>query len=618
MTAKSPGTKVESYQVEIFHGERLEHSFALAGRIVLGRQLSPKEGKWHLARHEASGDERMAIAPFSDVRVSRRQLQLAPVANGVEVENTSTNPVLVDHRTELGPGARRVLAAPCRLAFGPDASYVVSIWAGESSALEMHTLPHQAPTPTTNDSDDALAALAPLALSEQDTNAVRIWLKAITEVLHSATGQNDFFERALRKVVGLMRFDAARVLMLREGQWTCQAEFYRQPNRSDAKGAASQRMLRRMGDERRTIWQDAAERPAGDFSQAGVCAIIASPIRSRGGDVIGALYADRLSGGGASDVQISPAEAMLVETLAFGIAAGLERTRQDEELVEQRVRFNQFFGQSLGEQLAANPSLLDSKDAEVTVLVVDIRGFSGVSERVGTERSLAWIRDTLDVLTNIVMDQAGVVVDYVGDEMLAMWGAPVPQPDQARRAGQAALEMLVALGPHDQKWQPLIGEATRVGIGIHSGVAQVGNVGSQRKFKYGPLGHTVNLASRLQGATKHLQTTLIVSQATHDALGPGFTTRRLGAIGVANIETPVDVFELRLAGDDRSRTLCELYEKALGEFEAQEFRRAARTIGDYLPNYQDDGPSHILLWRAVNGLVHPEPVFDRAWNLPGK
>jgi adenylate cyclase len=618
MTVERPDTRVEKHQVEIFHGERLQHTFTLAGRAVLGRQLSPKEALWQLARHDASGDDRMAIAPFSDIRVSRRQLSLVAAAGGVEVENTSTNPVLIDHRTELAPGERRIMPAPCRLAFGPDASYVVAIWGGESTALEMHTLPHQAPTPAADGSDEALTALAPLTLSEPDTNAVRVWLKAITEVLHSATGQNDFLQQAVRRVVGLMRFDAARVLMFQAGQWACQAEFDRHQERGPAPSIASQRILRRMCDERRTIWQDAAEKPAGDFSQAGVSAIIASPIRNRGGEVIGALYADRRSGGVASDVHISTAEAMLVETLAFGIAAGLERTRQDEALVEQRVRFNQFFGQALGEQLAANESLLDSKDAEVTVLVVDIRGFSGISERVGTEQSLAWIRDTLDVLTNIVMDHAGVVVDYVGDEMMAMWGAPVPQPDQARRAGQAALAMLVALGPHDQKWRPLIGEGTKVGIGIHTGIAQVGNVGSRRKFKYGPLGHTVNLASRLQGATKHLQTTLLVSQATHHALGPGFTTRRLGAIGVANIEAAVDVFELRLASDERSRSLCELYEKALGEFEAHEFRRAARTLGDYLPNYQDDGPSHILLWRAVNWLVHPEPVFDRAWKLPGK
>jgi Adenylate cyclase, family 3 (some proteins contain HAMP domain) len=618
MTVLSLASKGESYQIEVLHGERLQHSFMLCGRAVLGRQLNPREAQWQLARHEASGDDRMAIAAFSDVRVSRRQLQLVPVASGIEVENTSTNPVLIDHRAELAPGARRVLTAPCRLAFGPDASYVVAVWPGDTSALEMHTLPHQAPAPTPDATDEGLTALAPLILSEKDTEAVRVWLKAITEVLRSATGANDFLQRAVRRVVSLMRFDAARVLMLQDGQWACQAEHCRNVDRTGSTSVASQRILRRTRDERRTIWQDVAQLPAGDFSQAGVSAIISSPIRNRQGEVIGALYADRRAASGPADVKISSAEAMLVETLAFGIAAGLERTRQDEELVEQRVRFGQFFGAALGEQLAANPSLLDSKDAEVTVLVVDIRGFSGISERVGTERSLAWIRDTLDVLTSIVMTHGGVVVDYVGDEMMAMWGAPVPQPDQARRAGQAALEMLVALGPHDEKWKPLIGEATRVGIGIHSGTAQVGNVGSRRKFKYGPLGHTVNLASRLQGATRHLQTTVLASMASHHALGPGFITRRLGAIGVQNIEAPVDVYELRLASDDRSRTLCELYEKALAEFEAQEFRRAARTLGDYLPNYQDDGPSHILLWRAVNWLVHPEPAFDRAWKLPGK
>ena len=64
--------------------------------------------------------------------------------------------------------------------------------------------------------------------------------------------------------------------------------------------------------------------------------------------------------------------------------------------------------------------------------------------------------------------------------------------------------------------------------------------------------------------------------------------------------------------DERSRILCQLYEKALGEFESQQFRRAARTLGDFVPNYEDDGPSHILLWRAVNGLVQPATTFDPA------
>lgn len=219
MTVKNSLPRVDTYQIEVFNSERLQHSFALAGRAVLGRQVSPKEKMWQLARHEASGDDRMAIAPFSDVRVSRRQLQISPLTTGVEVENTSTNPVLVDHRTELEPGSRKTLAAPCRLAFGPDGSYVVSIWAGDSSAVEMHTLPHQAPTPS-NGGEEGITALAPLTLSEPDTSAVRVWLKAITDVLQSATGHNDFLQRAVRRVVGLMRLDAARVLMLQGGQWS--------------------------------------------------------------------------------------------------------------------------------------------------------------------------------------------------------------------------------------------------------------------------------------------------------------------------------------------------------------------------------------------------------------
>jgi hypothetical protein len=80
----------------------------------------------------------------------------------------------------------------------------------------------------------------------------------------------------------------------------------------------------------------------------------------------------------------------------------------------------------------------------------------------------------------------------------------------------------------------------------------------------------------------------------------------------------VQVHELRLVNDERQRLLCELYENALSEFESQQFRRAARTLGDYIPKYEDDGPSHILLWRAVNGLVHPTASFDPAWKLPGK
>ena len=84
--------------------------------------------------------------------------------------------------------------------------------------------------------------------------------------------------------------------------------------------------------------------------------------------------------------------------------------------------FEQFFSRELAEQLAANPEILTGKDALVTMLAADIRGFSAISERLGAETSLQWIQDTLDALTAIVMQHGGVVVDYIGDAVLAMWG----------------------------------------------------------------------------------------------------------------------------------------------------------------------------------------------------
>ncbi|NBU39937.1 MAG: adenylate/guanylate cyclase domain-containing protein, partial [Planctomycetia bacterium] len=100
----------------------------------------------------------------------------------------------------------------------------------------------------------------------------------------------------------------------------------------------------------------------------------------------------------------------------------------------------------------------------------------------------SWIGGVLTPLSDAVVAEGGVLVDYVGDELLAMWGAPTPQPDHAMRACRAARAMLAALRGIDERWEPVVGMRTRLGIGISTAVARVGNTGSARKFKYGPLG----------------------------------------------------------------------------------------------------------------------------------
>ena len=128
--------------------------------------------------------------------------------------------------------------------------------------------------------------------------------------------------------------------------------------------------------------------------------MVCAPICSKSGDIIGALYGDRQSAFGAKQT-IGPSEAMFVEALAYVISVSLERQYQEKEAVEQRFRFEQFFGRELADHLETHPEIVTGKEALVTILIADIRNFSAASERLGAPKTLQWIQDTLDELTKI-------------------------------------------------------------------------------------------------------------------------------------------------------------------------------------------------------------------------
>jgi adenylate cyclase len=311
---------------------------------------------------------------------------------------------------------------------------------------------------------------------------------------------------------------------------------------------------------------------------------------------------------------ISKMEAMLVEVLAGGVAAGLARAEEERKVLQMQ----QYFPPRLAAKLANHPELLEGRETDVTVLVCDLRGFSRITEKLGPAKTVRWISDILTVISQCVLDEEGVVVDYIGDEMMAMWGAPEDQPDHATRACRAALAMLEHLPRLNAEWQPKLDVELGLGIGINSGIAQVGNVGSRVKFKYGPLGNTVNVASRVQGATKYLKTPLLITDATQHRLDHRFQTRRLCQVRVVNIEQPVSLFELTGLVPESWLQLKKGYEEALEEFSGRRFREACRILGDLIPRHRNDGPALILLSRAVACLVEEPDPFDPVWELPGK
>src|SRR5262249_50495348 len=154
------------------------------------------------------------------------------------------------------------------------------------------------------------------------------------------------------------------------------------------------------------------------------------------------------------------------------------------------------------------------------------------------------------------------------------------------------------------------GERMGLGIGINTGMARVGNTGSRRKFKYGPLGDTVNVASRVQGASKYFKSSLLITRATQKCLGPGFRSRRLGAARVVNIAEPIELFELFPPDQSDVPELCAAYAAALAAFEAREFRKATGILGRHVATHREDGPAFALLARAIAYFVDEPETFD--------
>ena len=302
--------------------------------------------------------------------------------------------------------------------------------------------------------------------------------------------------------------------------------------------------------------------------------------------------------------------------LTARLNASLEKKRLREKVFEQH------FSPELAREFARHPDPMRMKgrNAEVSVLFCDIRGFSAISERLGPEATVDWLGSVMGDFSTIVIDHGGVLVDYTGDELLALWGAPGDQPDHARRACRAALDMLARLPALNGVWRDVIGSETAVGIGISTGRALVGNIGTHRKFKYGPLGTTVNLGSRVQNATKLLRTGLLATGETIAQAADGtLPCRRLGRVRVRNIAEPVDLHEI--FGPERAdwTHLKGLFDEALAHFEAGRFTNASAVLGDLLVAYPGDGPSLLLMSRVVGAMLGGEGMaFDPVWDLPGQ
>ncbi|MBI3839839.1 MAG: hypothetical protein HY288_18100 [Planctomycetia bacterium] len=615
--------------LDVFHKGRVVFSDVLSKQVELGR-LRGDEPRNRLFAKQPMGDGfRVAIVDPSEASVSRQHVLVEQIAeNRIKITNITTTNFVRVGTDNVAAGESRELTVPAQFLVG-----AAEIRVEEEPELQSLAGTATLPGEAIRMSEKPLAA-ALLKLPEDQAEPLIEWLESIVRVLQSAASSTDFFRHATQALIKLVGLDSGQVLMRNGNEWEQKSQTVSPfVSEQDCEAPPSSHILGSLLREKRTVWSDPGNSAFGmEQSLIGVQAVVAAPIFDRHGEVIGALYGDRHFRTGSSTQsglpQISKAEAMLVKILAASVATGLARVEQEEAAKKQeqaavaaRTRFGQFFTPELSDKLATDPHMLQGRDTEVTLLFCDIRDFSGISQRLEPSVTMDWIADVIGVLSDCVINHQGVLVDYVGDELMAMWGAPSEQADQALLACRAAMAMQNALPMLNQRWQSRMGKPFRIGVGINTGTARVGNIGSHRKMKYGPLGSTVNMASRVQGMTKYLKTEILITAATRARLNCEFMTRRLCQVRVVNISTPVELYELRPQAENGWKTLQHSYEEALQEFEKQNFRNAAGVLSKLISQYPEDGPSLILLSRAVALLISGaeyNPSWDPTWAPPGK
>jgi adenylate cyclase len=219
-----------------------------------------------------------------------------------------------------------------------------------------------------------------------------------------------------------------------------------------------------------------------------------------------------------------------------------------EERERKKIRgaFSHYVSSSVVNEVLKDPEKLklggDMK--ELTVLFSDIRGFTTISEGMSPEEVHRLINEYLTAMTDIVFKHGGTLDKYMGDAIMAIYGAPVDQPDHTHKACNTALEMMQVLNELNAGWVREGKPVLDIGIGINTGMMMVGNMGSEQRFEYTVLGDAVNLGSRLEGANKNYRTHILISEFTYDKVKNDFLCMEMDSVRVKGKTRTVRIYQL--------------------------------------------------------------------------
>jgi adenylate cyclase len=336
------------------------------------------------------------------------------------------------------------------------------------------------------------------------------------------------------------------------------------------------------------------------------------------GSIFGTLYTLKNHG-----MYFSPFMPLLTLAGNFSLLTFQKFWLEEKEKRKIKNTFEHYLSPDVIKRVMKNPDLLKlgGEKKNLSILFSDIRSFTNISESMSPQELVTFMNEYLSAMTDIILKNGGTLDKYMGDAIMAFFGAPEDIQDHALVAGNTALEMLEKLNECRDKWC-LPGPYTlEIGIGISSGEVIVGNMGSRKRFSYTVMGDQVNLASRLEGLTKEYGVKTLISGFTREQAGEKLVCREIDLVRVKGKEQPVAVYE-PFAGDDSTRggfDFIPSFEQGLASYRGQEWKKAETFFNKVLKMKPGDKPSLIYIDRCRKmALSPPGPEWDGVWIMKTK
>jgi len=310
--------------------------------------------------------------------------------------------------------------------------------------------------------------------------------------------------------------------------------------------------------------------------------------------------------------------------VSFAAAATVEYLTEGRQRRQLRTVFDRYMAAEVVDEIMRNPEAirLGGEKKELSVFFSDVAGFTSISEKLDPETLVELLNKYLSAMTDVILRHRGNVNKYLGDGIMAIFGAPRGDPNHASLACFAALDSQSELGKRREQWKAEGRPEIHARIGINSGWLVVGNMGSQARMEYTVMGDTVNLASRLEGANKFYDTLILLGPRTYELAAQDIEAREVDRMRVKGKKEPVVVFELLARKGCLSaeqQRVMETYLEGLEAYKRRDFKTAAERFEAALALDPSDGPSRVYLERAKEYLMAPPSAnWDGVYELKSK